>query len=745
MTALAPAGDRAHRAAGSGRVPNGATGASRGSSEDMGVDPRAHAARSRDLGPRTGDVAGSVTRSYISIMSLKKSTKSALSPGGKHGLAKSETRDPIGYAVAALNRFAQSELIDRLGPAQDQRAGRLPRPPAAGFRAARPPASRQFDRAGKRGAAGKRVAARRVAEGLFDLTPTEDEQMLVDVVNEFASRGGPLRPRPRPTTPAPRPRSCSRPASRSGCPILGVPEELGGIFRGALRHGRHPGRRGAGQGRHGPRRRHPGPRRGRHGDLACGAPRSSSRPTSRPSPATTSPPRRSRWPSPPSLFDPLAPATTATRDGDGFVLDGVKSAVVRGAEAELFVVGAQLDGTPGAVPRRVRRPPASRSRPTRRWACAPPVAVAGCTCATSQVGADAAARRRPTASTTPSACGSPGWPGARWPSAPARPCSTTSRVRQRARGVRRADQPPPVGGLHGRQHRDRAAGDAAADLQGRQPRPPRARTSPARSRWPASCAPRRACRSASTASSCSAATASSRSTRSSGGTATCGPSASWKVRCSSDDGDTIDDQPRDPQEAPAARRPGPPGRDEHAAPDLPQVRPRRARVPQGARHARRDDRRALRVRRRRAAPARPAYAATRRTRGQGRRARTAPTSPRCCRSPRCAGATSACCCRCRARAWATPPSPRSPTTSSSSASTAPGPAMAITEPGTGSDSANITTTARQGRRRVRHQRREDLRHLRRPRRQRRGLGDARQGARPRRDQVVRGPRRARPA
>ncbi|WP_246210056.1 acyl-CoA dehydrogenase family protein [Nocardioides piscis] len=46
------------------------------------------------------------------------------------------------------------------------------------------------------------------------------------------------------------------------------------------------------------------------------------------------------------LFDPLLPGTTATPTDDGFVLDGVKSAVVRGAEAELFVVGAMLDGSP---------------------------------------------------------------------------------------------------------------------------------------------------------------------------------------------------------------------------------------------------------------------------------------------------------------------------------------------------------------------------------------------------------------
>ena len=52
-------------------------------------------------------------------------------------------------------------------------------------------------------------------------------------------------------------------------------------------------------------------------------------------------------------------------------------------------------------------------------------------------------------------------------------------------------------------------------------------------------------------------------------------------------------------------------------------------------------------------------------------------------------------------------------------------AMAITEPEAGSDSAAIRTTAVLGRRRVRAQRREDLRHLRRARRSRRRVGHAR--------------------
>jgi alkylation response protein AidB-like acyl-CoA dehydrogenase len=46
------------------------------------------------------------------------------------------------------------------------------------------------------------------------------------------------------------------------------------------------------------------------------------------------------------LFDVLSPSTTARREGDEYVLDGAKSLVARGDKAELFVVGAQLEGQP---------------------------------------------------------------------------------------------------------------------------------------------------------------------------------------------------------------------------------------------------------------------------------------------------------------------------------------------------------------------------------------------------------------
>ena len=52
---------------------------------------------------------------------------------------------------------------------------------------------------------------------------------------------------------------------------------------------------------------------------------------------------------PRALFDPFTLATTATRTKTGLRLNGVKSAVVRGSEAELFIVAVDLEGTPTLV------------------------------------------------------------------------------------------------------------------------------------------------------------------------------------------------------------------------------------------------------------------------------------------------------------------------------------------------------------------------------------------------------------
>ena len=49
---------------------------------------------------------------------------------------------------------------------------------------------------------------------------------------------------------------------------------------------------------------------------------------------------------PQALFDPTRLKTTATRTPSGYRLDGVKSLVPAAADAELFIVGAQLNGKP---------------------------------------------------------------------------------------------------------------------------------------------------------------------------------------------------------------------------------------------------------------------------------------------------------------------------------------------------------------------------------------------------------------
>lgn len=49
---------------------------------------------------------------------------------------------------------------------------------------------------------------------------------------------------------------------------------------------------------------------------------------------------------PKPLFDPFKLETKATKTGDGYTLTGVKALVPHGAKAELFVVAAELDGQP---------------------------------------------------------------------------------------------------------------------------------------------------------------------------------------------------------------------------------------------------------------------------------------------------------------------------------------------------------------------------------------------------------------
>src|SRR6476620_10957480 len=102
------------------------------------------------------------------------SLTSHLRPGVRHGIARGESRDPMGYALAALSRLAQSTLLDRFGLRKqaEQTVFTVTR---GGFRTATT-AGRVFARAGRRGEPGVRATSTS-SRGVFDLTPTEDEQM----------------------------------------------------------------------------------------------------------------------------------------------------------------------------------------------------------------------------------------------------------------------------------------------------------------------------------------------------------------------------------------------------------------------------------------------------------------------------------------------------------------------------------------------------------------------------------------
>jgi alkylation response protein AidB-like acyl-CoA dehydrogenase len=276
-------------------------------------------------------------------MSTTKATRDggAPPPGSRNGVTAADTRDPIGYAVALLNKLASTGALDRFGlrkPAERV----VFEATRTGFRTAGN-LSRAFTRAGKKGGTPTRVPSAS-GTGLFDLTPTEDEQMLVDVVTEFATEV--LRPAAAAANEACKaPDELLKSSLEIGLPILAVPEGLGGIstersaMAGALvAEALAKGDMGLA--------------------VACLAPGAVSTALSLwgtdEQQATylsaftgdDVPAAALAITEPRPLFDPFELRTTAVRDGEGYLLNGVKSLVPRGADAELFVIGAQLHGRP---------------------------------------------------------------------------------------------------------------------------------------------------------------------------------------------------------------------------------------------------------------------------------------------------------------------------------------------------------------------------------------------------------------
>jgi alkylation response protein AidB-like acyl-CoA dehydrogenase len=246
----------------------------------------------------------------------------------------------MGFGLKALNRLAGSSLLDRMR-VRKQVEKIVYRTTKNGFRTATA-AGRTFKAAQKLGKPARQ--ARSKSAGLFDVTPDDEQQMFQEAGRSFAEE------KVRPVA-LEADADCSTPpellaqAAELGVNMLGVPEELGGVMHEqaavtsvligeALAHGDlgiayaalAPGAVATAIGHWG-----------------------SAEQEATYLPAFTGedvPAAALAILEPRPLFDPLKLETKARRDGEDWVLDGVKSLVARATECELFLVAAETGEGP---------------------------------------------------------------------------------------------------------------------------------------------------------------------------------------------------------------------------------------------------------------------------------------------------------------------------------------------------------------------------------------------------------------
>ncbi|GAA4479955.1 acyl-CoA dehydrogenase family protein [Rhodococcus olei] len=178
----------------------------------------------------------------------------------------------------------------------------------------------------------------------FDLTPTDEQQMIVDTVREFAAEI--LRPAAYDAdAAASSPADLGTRAAELGITLINVPEEFEGVAteRGAVTNSLVAEALA-------------------HGDMGLALPilapsgvavaltqfgSEAQQKTYLPSFTGENVPAAALVVTEPrALFDPFALQTKAVRSPSGYRLNGVKSLVPAAADAELFVVAAELDGRP---------------------------------------------------------------------------------------------------------------------------------------------------------------------------------------------------------------------------------------------------------------------------------------------------------------------------------------------------------------------------------------------------------------
>lgn len=246
-------------------------------------------------------------------------------------------------ALRGLNRLAQLDLIDRVG-LRGVTERLVYRGTRNGFRAANA-AGRRFAAVQKLTKPARQPRAKR--SGGFDITPDDEQLMMQEAVGDFATEK--LRKAAGDADAA-----CAAPpellaqSAELGIATLGVPEELGGAFaeRSAvtsalITEALARGDMGLAAAALAPAA--VSTAIGLWGDAEQQA-------TYLPEFTGENVPAAAlAVHEPGALFDPFALQTKARRDGDDIVIDGRKALVPRAADAELFVIAADLEGSGPAL------------------------------------------------------------------------------------------------------------------------------------------------------------------------------------------------------------------------------------------------------------------------------------------------------------------------------------------------------------------------------------------------------------
>ena len=256
-------------------------------------------------------------------------------------------RSPMAAALSLVTPLVSRDFLDRYGLREPLNRG-LNYGVKTVFSVAGA-STRQFKKVQGLGKAPARLSAPEAGKGAkgsdyFDLTPDDDQQMIIDTVEEFAAEL--LRPAAHDADEAlDYPRELLGKAAELGITAINIPEEFDGIaaHRSAVTNVLVAEALG-------------------YGDMGLALPilapggvasalthwgSADQQATYLPEFAGEKVPQACvAIVEPHPLFDPTNLRTTAVRTPSGYRLDGVKSLVPAAADAELFIVAAQLNGKP---------------------------------------------------------------------------------------------------------------------------------------------------------------------------------------------------------------------------------------------------------------------------------------------------------------------------------------------------------------------------------------------------------------